>query len=162
MVSKDGSFRVYLLAVCFVSVVCVAITSGLGLYSLLKLAAPELTLDTHSHNAHQSLENFKKSHYYAGHFNSQAFFVPGPMGVAGAMPMRQAELLRNGETRADKPQLPDDEIELLRQKSYETLIGNHQRNALQELFRKGIVLLVAGILLLVHWRPFQNYDNHTA
>jgi hypothetical protein len=63
-VSIDRSFKIYLLAVCFVSVVCVALTTGWGLYSLLKIVAPELTLDTHSYNAHQSLDNFKKSHFY--------------------------------------------------------------------------------------------------
>ena len=73
-----------------------------------------------------------------------------------------ALVLQNSKTTADKPPLPDEEIEQLRQRSYDTLIGNHQRNALQELIRKGIVLLVACVLLLVHWRPFQNYDKQTA
>ena len=79
----DRSFRIYLLAVCFVSVVCVAVTAGIGLYSLIKVIAPELTLDTHSYNSHQSLDNFKSSHFYANRFHPQALFVPG---VARALP----------------------------------------------------------------------------
>ncbi len=93
--SIDRSFRIYLLAVCFVSVVCVAIMAGVGLYSVLKVAAPELTLDTHSYNAHQSLDSFKSSHFYASRLHPQALFIPGAMGVTRSMPMRQSDMLIN-------------------------------------------------------------------
>jgi hypothetical protein len=48
-VSIDLSFKVYLLAKCFVSVVYVAITAGIGLHNLLKIVAPEFTLDAYSY-----------------------------------------------------------------------------------------------------------------
>ena len=146
----DRSFRIYLLAVCFVSVVCVAITAGIGLYSLLKIAAPELTLNTHAYNAHQSLDNFKNSHFYATGLNSQAVFFPGAMGVAG--PVRQSDILQNSAQQVDPTPLPDEEIEQLRLESFQTLIKNHKRSAAQELIRTAIVLLVSGILFVAHWR----------
>jgi len=145
----DRSFRIYLLAVCFVSVVCVAITAGVGLYSLLKLAAPELTLDTHSYNSHQSLDNFKKSHFYANRFHPQALFVPG---VAKPLPIRQSDSLKNSAQGAEPIPLPNDEIEQLRLESYQMLIKNHKRSAVQELIRTAIVLLVSCILFFAHWR----------
>jgi hypothetical protein len=146
--SLDRTFRIYLLAVCFVSVVCVAITAGTGLYSLLKIAAPEFTLDTHAYNAHQSNDNFRNSHFYTGQLRPQALFIPDGMGGA----RRQAEVLRNSPPQADQTPLPEEEVEQLRLKSYQMLIRNHQRSAMQELIRISIVLLVSGILFFAHWR----------
>ncbi len=40
-----ASIRFYALAVCFVSVICIAITTGFALYNLVTLAAPQLTID---------------------------------------------------------------------------------------------------------------------
>ena len=150
--TEDRSFRVYLLAVCFVTVVCVAITTGMGLYSLLKIMAPELTLDTHSYNAHQSLDSYKKSHFYANQLHPQAFIVPGAMGVARPLSMYRSDMLKNSEPEAAPAPLPDAEVERLRMESYQTLIRNHKRTAMQELIRIGIVLLVSCILFFVHWR----------
>jgi len=158
-VSMDRSFRIYLLAVCFVSVVCVAIMAGVGLYSLLKIAAPELTLDTHSYNAHQSLGNFKSSHFYASRFHPQALFIPGAMGVVRSTRMRQSDMLINSESDADPTPLSDEEVEHLRLESYQMLIKNHKRSAMQELIRTAIVLLVSGILFFVHWRLIRNYGR---
>ena len=149
---KDQSFRVYLLAVCFVTVVCVAITTGMGLYSLLKIVAPELTLDTHSYNAHQSLDSYKQSHFYAAQLHPQAFIVPGAMGVARSVPLQRSDLLRNSTPETTPTPLPDEEIEQLRMESYGTLIRNHKRTAMQELIRTGIVLIVSCILFFAHWR----------
>ena len=155
----DRSFRIYLLAVCFVSVVCVAITGGIGVYSLLKIVAPELTLDTHSYNAHQSLDNFKSSHFYASRFHPQALFNPGAMGVARSMSMRQSDMLVNSQSDADPTPLSDEQVEHLRLESYQMLIKNHKRSAMQELIRTAIVLLVSGILFFVHWRLIRNYGR---
>jgi hypothetical protein len=162
IVSKDRSFRIYLLAVCFVSVVCAAITAGMGLYSLLKIVAPELTLDTHSYNAHQSLDNFKKSHFYATGLHPQAFIIPGAMGVARSLPMRQSDMLINSESDAGPTPLSDEEVEQLRLESYRMLIKNHKRTAMQELIRTAIVLLVSCILFIVHWRLIHQYDKEIA
>jgi hypothetical protein len=160
-VSMDRSFRIYLLAVCFVSVVCVAIMAGVGLYSLLKIAAPELTLDTHSYNAHQSLNNFKSSHFFASRFHPQALFIPGAMGVARSMPMRQSDMLINSQPDADPTPLSDEEVGHLRLESYQILIKNHKRSAMQELIRTAIVLVVSCILFFVHWRLIRNYGRET-
>ena len=39
------SIRIYALAVCFVSIICVAITSGFSLYNFITLVAPEFTIE---------------------------------------------------------------------------------------------------------------------
>ena len=52
--STDKTLRFYLLAVCFVAMVCAAITTGMVLYKVVKIAAPELTLDAWSYSAHST------------------------------------------------------------------------------------------------------------
>ena len=158
----DKSFRIYLLAVCFVSVVCVAISAGIGLNSLLKIAAPELTLDTHSYNAHQSLDNFKNSHFYATRFQPQALFIPGSMGVTRPLLMRQSNVLTNNEADANPAPLSDVEVDRLRLESYQMLVKNHKRSAAQELIRTAIVLLVSCFLFFVHWRLIRKHGNEVS
>ncbi len=160
--SKDRSYRIYLLAVCFVSVVCVAITSGMGLYSLLKIVAPEITLDTHSYNAHQSLDNFKRSHFYMTQAHPQAFIVPGALGVARPLPLRRSDVLKNSQSELDLTPLPDKEIEQRRLESYQTLIRNHKRTAMQELIRTGIVLFISCSLFFAHWRLLRKNASEVA
>lgn len=155
--SKDGSFRIYLLAVCFVSVVCAAITSGMGIHNLLKLVAPEITLDTHSYNAHQSLDNFKKSHFYATPAHPQAFIVPGAMGFARPLPIQRSDLITSNQPEPHLTPLSDEEIEHLRLESYQSVIRNHKRTATQELIRISIILVVSCILFFVHWRLIQKH-----
>ena len=161
--SKNQSLRTYLLAVCFVSVVCLAITGGIALYSLLKIAAPDLTLDTHSYNAHQSLDNYRKSHFYANQFHPQAMVISGAMGVARPMPMpmRQSDMLTNSASDASPTPLSDEEVERQRLESYQMLIKNHKRTAMQELMRTAIILIVSGILFFAHWRLIRKYDNES-
>jgi hypothetical protein len=148
--SMNGSHRIYLLAVCFVSIVCMTITSGIAVYSFVKVLAPELTLDTYSYSAHLSLDNFRRSHFYATGAQPQAFIVPGALG--GARPMLRSEAMRQYQPETAGKALSNEEIERLRQESYQSLIANHKRGALQELIRLSIVLLVSGILFFVHWR----------
>lgn len=160
--SKDRSFRIYLLAVCFVSVVCVAITAGIGLYSVLKIVAPELTLDTNAYNAHQSLDKFRRSHFYANTIYPSELLVTGAMGVARPLPMHQSGKLVNGEARANQTVLPDKEVEQLRKESYQSLIDNHKRDAMQQLIRTAIIVLISGLLFATHWRLMRKYSNESA
>ena len=153
--AKDRSFRIYLFAVCFVSVVCAAITLGMGVYSGVKIIAPELTLNTHIYNAHQSLDNFRRSHYFATQSQPQFFLAGEAMALAAPMPIgrhRSAALDRAG---IDAPEMSDEEVEQRRERSYASAISNHQRTAMQELIRLVIVLVISGALFFAHWRLIQ-------
>ena len=55
------SIRIYALAVCFVSIICVAITSGFALYNLITLMAPEVTIDPSRLQSYSSNEVFVRS-----------------------------------------------------------------------------------------------------
>ena len=149
--SKDRSLRIYLLAVCFAAMICAAITSGMVLYGLIKIAAPEMTLDTHSYNAHQSLDNFRRSHFNPANTGPSSIFYPGA-GTARAIAVDRIGRVNNPVPDPDSKPLSDQELEKLRRESFEQVLSNHQRSALQNLIRLTMVLLVSGVLFFTHWR----------
>ena len=143
--AADKALRFYLLAVCFVAMVCAAITTGMVIYGLVKIAAPELTLDTWSYSAHQSLEDFRQSQFNPDNRTPGRVFAPttgGPLAL-GPSPTAQP---------GGKPPLSDEQLELQRQQSYQQVLAGHQRSALQDLVRLSIVLLVSALLFYTHWR----------
>ena len=73
--------------------------------------------------------------------------------------MHQSDRLQNKAQKVDPTPLSNDEVEQLRLDSYQGLIKNHKRSAMQELIRSAIVLLVSGILFFAHWRLTRKYDK---
>ncbi|MBT6042373.1 MAG: hypothetical protein HOH14_02640, partial [Gammaproteobacteria bacterium] len=55
------SIRIYALAVCFVSLLCAAITSGFALYNLISLVAPSATIEPSRVQFYSSNEAFLNS-----------------------------------------------------------------------------------------------------
>lgn len=147
----DKALRFYLLAVCFVAMVCAAITAGMVFYGLVKIAAPELTLDSWSYSAHQSLENFARSQFNPANTPRTALFAPGS-GSARAIALDHAGLVTDPAQSQEPQTLSDEELEKLRQASFQQVLSNHRRNALQDLIRLSIVLLVSAVLFYTHWR----------
>ncbi len=55
---KRTVLEIYGLAVCFVTVVCAAVSLGIGIYDIIEIVAPEFTLSSYEHGPHQSNEAF--------------------------------------------------------------------------------------------------------
>ena len=155
--SADKSLRFYLLAVCFVAMVCAAITAGMVFYGLVKIAAPELTLDSWSYGAHQSLENFRRSQFNP-EYTPQARFLAEGAGGARAIALDRAGLASDPAQGAGQRALSDEELERVRQASYQQVLSNHRRSALQDLIRLSIVLLVSTVLFYTHWRMARRHS----
>jgi hypothetical protein len=149
--SKEQSLRIYLLAVCFVAMVCAAITTGMLLYSLLKIAAPEITLDAHAYQAHQSLDNFKRSHFNPANTAPLALAYPGTPQARAITPKRPG-WAENSEQASEFEPPSDTELEKMRQVSYAQVLSNHRRSAVQNAIRLSLVLLVSAGLFFSHWR----------
>jgi hypothetical protein len=58
---KKSILEIYSLAVCFVTIVCAAVTLGIGLYDLLEISNPEFTLPSHQYERHQTNEAFYRN-----------------------------------------------------------------------------------------------------
>jgi len=52
--------RLYALAVCFVSVIVFSVSFGVGLYDVVQVNLPEMTLDSWQHERYQSNTNFTR------------------------------------------------------------------------------------------------------
>ena len=145
---KNGSYKIYALAICFVTLMCSAITMGVVSYNLVKIATPELTLDSHAYNAHQSIDAFRSSQFYGFGRPFSAFLPGGPfvgrsdVAIVGAPEMSIDEI----------PAISDDELEKLRDQSYQSVLRGHRRSAVQNTIRFGIIFMVSLSLFFMQWR----------
>ena len=145
---KNASYKIYALAVCFVTLMCSAIIVGVVLYNLVKIAAPELTLDSHSYNAHQSIDAFRRSQFYAFSRPVPALMTNRAFVARPGVPIVEAPETSSDESLA----LSDAELEELRIESYASVLRGQRRNAVQSTIRLSIFLLVSLSLFFVHWR----------
>lgn len=55
---KKSIIEIYALAICFVTVVCLVIALGVGIYDLVEIGNPEFTISSYEYKRHQSNESF--------------------------------------------------------------------------------------------------------
>ncbi|MBL4781126.1 MAG: hypothetical protein JKX92_02685 [Porticoccaceae bacterium] len=149
---KNGVLKFYLLAVCFVALICGAISLDRGLNEFVTWLAPELTLNSHVYNRHKSLESFHRPRPIAGIEHLQAFSVVGAAGLP--RPLLEMSAI-NGADRhggSEAKVLSDSEVDTLRIKSLNAAIDSNRRDALLNLIDYGIVFFIALCLLIIHWR----------
>jgi hypothetical protein len=123
--------EIYALAVCFFSVACFVITLGVALYDLVEIAAPTFTLNTHDYGRHQS---------------DQAFLESGGTTT-------RIIRVQDGE-RVEEIKQPTDNADLAkkREESFQRVLVAEQRSATQSLVRAAIILAIASLVFLIHWR----------
>ena len=122
---KKSILEGYALAVCFVTVICFVIASGIGLYSIIGIANPEFTLPAWMYERHQSNDAFWQ------------------MNTLPPMP---------GSDRESKPRPPEAELTQQRQASYALAIKSEQRASVQTLTKASIVIFIDLIIFGAHWR----------
>lgn len=129
---KKTLLEIYALLVCFVSISCFSITAGVGLYSIVAFASPELTLHNWEYERHQS--------------NDQFWEQQGPF----AMPVETEEAMTG---KSKLPKRPSEaELTKARTKSYANALRSERRSALQTILQTSIIALIAMLLFLIHWR----------
>lgn len=57
---KKSLLEIYALAVCFVTIICFAVSLGVGLYDVLEMSAPKFTLKSSDFEKHQTNEAFTR------------------------------------------------------------------------------------------------------
>ncbi len=144
-----ASIRFYALAVCFVSVICIAITTGFALYNLVILAAPQLTIDPYRVQQLSSNTAFTQS---PGAYLSR---VPVPGMIPGE------GLVQGQSLESPFANMSEAEITALRLERLQSEYDFHQQRAGISLLRQAIIILVSSILFLIHWRlaKANNDDN---
>ncbi len=157
---KSGVFKLYLLIVCFVALMCAAITLGKGLYEVVSLVAPKLTINNYIYNKHKSLDSFRQSQSFPGRPHPQALMAAAsagmPMPFVGVQPV--LTLQNNGQK--EQAVISDSALEIQRLKSFNAALSDHRRGALQAIIRVGIIFIISLSLFLVHWRIAKKTDSN--
>ena len=126
---KKTILEIYALAVCFFTVACFVITLGMVIWDMVEFSAPEFTITNHNFECHSSDDSYRDCYSTKHRF-----------------------------TRDDSPQVfpSGEELTKKRQESYKQILKSEQRQALQGLVQKLIILLIDALVFFAHWRLASN------
>jgi hypothetical protein len=150
---KNNLIKIYALAVCFVSIACLAITTGIAIYTSVVYVWPPLGIPTHLHSAYQTNDAYRQSPYlFRGNFGggqrSQALY-----SMSGNP--YDMSMMKNPASKQDKDAevaLTEEEVTEVRLQQYELLLDNTKIDALKSLLRYLIIISIAAPLFYIHWR----------
>jgi hypothetical protein len=120
---KKSVLEIYALLVCFVCVVCFAIYSGSVIYDVIKFINPEFTISTLDYNRHLNNDVFWRNGNHINYITKKEIIRP-----------------------------PEQELTKQRIESYQTTLYAECRNALQDLTKNTIIIVISIIFFFVHWR----------
>jgi hypothetical protein len=124
--------RVYALLVCFFSIICLTISTGMGLYELVKIADPELTLSPYRYQHLESDASYRRLNYPAGVINP----------AYPSMPKHDESISK----------MTAEKIAEAREKERDNLIAAERKQAIASLIRLFIVIIVTSPVFYIHWR----------
>lgn len=129
---KKSWLEFYALAVCFVTLICLVVTSEIMINSLIGIVNPEFSMSSYEYKKFSSNEIYleNKSNDYRNHCYSSK-----PDHCTETNPYT-----RMAEVDATK----------LREKDKQLAIGMERRDRLKTLVHAGIALLIAALVLAVH------------
>lgn len=117
--------QVYALTVCFFTMACLAITTGLALWNILKIAVPTLTLSQGEYRAHQSDEA------YLEHLSTKYSYK-----------------IENGQYT-----LPEiEKIPAIRERAYSEMLASERHGAMGSFLFQLIIIIVDLAVYWFHWR----------
>ena len=61
---KKSKLEIYALAICFVAIVCAAVSLGIGIWGIIESINPEFTMNSHEYERYQSNEKYFSSYNY--------------------------------------------------------------------------------------------------
>jgi hypothetical protein len=120
---------IYAAAVCFAAAVCMSIAAGVVLFSIVRIAAPQLTSSS---------------------YQSQ-LQLPSPVSSAVRV-MPGGYALPPGVTMPPPPSLTPKQMDEMRRNSLRSALVFERSAGTRSLLLWGITLMVSAILWLLHWR----------
>ncbi len=123
-----SKLEIYALSVCFISVVCLVLSLGIGSYALVSMNYPSLTMHSYQYEQYLTNEAYWKSY-------------------GRSCPMNP---MTDDCKDIEKP--ADDVITREREKAFETAQKNEVRSGFQTLIKSLIFIFFSTIALFVHWR----------
>ncbi len=141
--------RIYALAVCFATILCITISTGIGLFDIVQMVLPKLTMNSYEYRNLQSNENFRRSGMTGAWPALMAINERGP-GAALARPVPK---------QGEQEPLSEEEVTRMREQQLAIIIDNARHDAQRSLIQIMIVLLVSCPVFYFHWRLAQKLDS---
>lgn len=145
---KNNLIKIYALAVCFVTISCIAITSGFALHKVAIYVWPELGIESHVYAAYRSTDSYRNSpHLYSvtmAGYRRAVFGLNRP-----GLTITEQSVDQNTDPRIT---MTDEEVEILRISQYAELLHQTIFDATKSLLRYIIILVVCAPLFFIHWR----------
>lgn len=130
---KKTVFEIYSSLVCFVTVICCSVWLGMGLYSLVGVLEPEITLDKWSYEMYQIDQNPYP-------LLSEEPFILGPPET---IEIKKPEPF---VTKSDK-QMAEERLA-----NYQLVLKSEIRKNKQTLLKSFIAVIICLPLFFIHWR----------
>ena len=118
--------RIYALAVCFASILCIAISTGVGLYDLVQISFPRLTMDSYLYQNLQSNDAYRRSHPYPGMMQAYPVMVNPNAGMI-------SRSTSGAKIAQDEAPATDEEISKLREQQLAIALDNVRHDAQKSL-----------------------------
>ena len=122
---KKTILEIYALSVCFVAIVCLVIATGIALYSIVQLAAPQFTMSGTSYNQYQS---------------NDAYWASCGPGI---------RYCTSGEKNRERP--AESGLTKQREAGFVTALATERRDGAQGLVKSAIFIFVAAVVFFLHW-----------
>lgn len=129
---KKSWLEFYALAVCFVTLICLVITSGIMINSLIGIVNPEFSMPSYEYKKFSTNEIYLESK--SNDYRNQCYSDKADHCKETNPYTRMAEV----------------DATKLREKDKNLAIGMERRDHLQTLIHAGIVLLIATLVLIMH------------
>ncbi len=156
---KKTLLETYALAVCFASMVCISISSGIVLYDLVEINYPEVTIESYMLEmplpppypmAMRSHGSVTASAVNVDALPQEALAPPAVIGQnAEQEPIQWGKSLFSDQS---VERLSEQEIAEQKQKRVEHALKNEADDARRSLIRMLIILFVSSFVFLIHWR----------
>ncbi len=131
--------RIYSLAVCFATMMIIAVSGGIALYDVVQATNPMLTMNSWEYQNLQNNTVFRRS---------GMMVAPGlPAGLAAPT------------TEQSFDEYTDEELTHMREARLERVIADHRRNAIRSLIQASIFLIIASLMFVIHWRLAKAADR---
>lgn len=124
---KTNILLVYAYLVCFVTVSCGAVYTGIVLYDIVEISVPEFMISEYDKQTYLNNENFIENSYIYSDTGATSKY--------------------DGYT--------DEKITQLRENALQAIVDQERHQAIKSIIQSIIVLLIASVLFFVHWRIAQ-------
>ncbi len=122
---KKGLLEIYALSVCFFSLVFFIVAFGMAAWDVVQLSAPEFTIRNYTYECHLSDVAYIECYSNKHKYTREENPLPFPEGK---------------------------ELTGKRVKEYAQILRSEQREAIQGLVQKTIVMIIDIIVFMLHWR----------